>query len=189
MLTLPELARQVINTGFEHSVAASHCVSLGMQGPKVQREVSALVAEAGISVFALPQTNLFLQSRGVPTAPARGLTAIDPLLDAGVWVGAGGDNVQDPFNLMGRADPLETAALMVMVGHCRPEVAYNMVSNVPRQAMGLKPVNFEPGDPADFVAIDASSVREAIATAPRSRMTFRGGTLVASSSESASIHR
>ena len=84
------------------------------------------------------------------------LTALDALLDAGVTVGAGGDNVQDPFNLVGRSDPLETAALMVMVGHRSPQVAYDMVSNAPRTAMGLAPVNFQVGDPADFVAIDAT---------------------------------
>ena len=61
VLTLRELARQVIDHGFEGAVAASHCVTLGMQEPGVQAEVCALVAEAGISVFPLPQTNLFLQ--------------------------------------------------------------------------------------------------------------------------------
>ena len=179
MLTLPDYARQVIDAGFTNGVAASHCVSLGMQGPAVQAQVAAVVAQANMAVFALPQTNLFLQARGVPTAPPRGLTAIDALIDAGVNVGAGGDNVQDPFNLMGRSDPLETAALMVMAGHRSPKVAYDMVSNAPRVAMGLAPIDFQIGDPADFMAIDAPTVRAAIADAPMSRRTFHAGRLVA----------
>lgn len=189
VLTLPEYARQVIDAGFTNGVAASHCVSLGMQGPTVQADVAAIVAEAGMAVFALPQTNLFLQARGVPTAPPRGLTAIDPLLDAGVNVAAGGDNVQDPFNIVGRSDPLETAALMIMAGHRSPEVAYHMVSNAPRRAMGLAPVNFEPGDPADFMAIDAPTVRAAIADAPMARRTFTAGRLVASTNQQSAIYR
>lgn len=189
VLTLPKYARQVIDAGFSHGVSASHCVSLGMQAPDTQQSVAAVVAEAGMAVFALPQTNLFLQSRGVATAAPRGLTAIDALLDAGVSVGAGGDNVQDPFNLVGRSDPLETAALMVMAGHRSPAVAYDMVSNVPRMALGLAPINFEPGDPADFVAIDARTIREAIADAPMSRRTFRAGTLVASATSTTTVHR
>lgn len=188
MLTLPDYARQVIDAGFTHGVAASHCVSLGMQGPAVQAQVAAVVADANMAVFALPQTNLFLQARDVPTAAPRGLTAIDALLDAGVTVGAGGDNVQDPFNLMGRSDPLETAALMVMAGHRSPEVAYDMVSNAPRAAMGLAPVNFQVGDPADFVAIDAPTVRAAIAEAPMSRRTFHAGCLVASSDQQTRLY-
>ena len=189
VLTLRDLARHVIETGFDGLVAASHCVTLGMQPPAVQREVAGLVAEAGIAVFPLPQTNLFLQGRDHPIATPRGLTALDALRDAGALVAAGADNVQDPFNLVGRSDPLETAALMVMAGHRLPDDAYDMVSNHARTAMGLPTVGFAPGDPADLVAIDAPSVRGAIADAPMSRRVFRRGVLVASSDQQTTVHR
>jgi len=189
VLTLRDFAAQIIDTGFEGLVAASHCVTLGMQTPDVQREVATMVAEAGIAVFPLPQTNLFLQGRDHPTAMPRGLTAVNALLDAGALVAAGADNVQDPFNVVGRSDPLETAALMVMAGHRMPDDAYDMVSNRPRAALGLPTVNFAPGDPADLVAIDAPSVRGAIADAPMSRRVFRRGRLVASADQQTSVHR
>ena len=189
VLTLRELARQVSGNGFDGTVAASHCVSLGMQPPDVQAAVAAEVAAAGISVITLPQTNLFLQGRDDPVATPRGLTAVEALTDAGAVVAAGADNVQDPFNLVGRSDPLETAALMVMAGHRLPDDAYNMVSNTARQVMGLAPVNFEPGDPADMVAIDAPSVRGAVADAPMSRRVYRRGRLVASADQQTRVHR
>ena len=189
VLTLRELARQVSDKGFDGTVAASHCVSLGMQPPDVQAEVAAEVAAAGISVITLPQTNLFLQGRDDPTATPRGLTAVEALLDAGAVVAAGADNVQDPFNLVGRSDPLETAALMVMAGHRLPADAYDMVSNTSRRVMGLDPVNFEPGDPADVVAIDAPSLRGAVADAPMSRRVYRRGRLVASADQQTQVLR
>jgi len=189
VLTLRDYARQVIDTGFEGSVAASHCVTLGMQTPKVQAEVAAEVAQAGIAVFPLPQTNLFLQGRDNPTATPRGLTAVRALQEAGVLVAAGADNVQDPFNLVGRSDPLETAALMIMAGHQQPNDAYDMVSNNVRRAIGLPEVRIEPGYPADLIAIDAPSIRGAIADAPMSRRVFRQGRLVASADQQTSIHR
>lgn len=189
MLTLDDLARQVIDTGFEFPVAASHCVSLGMQTPARQAEIAARVAEAGISVFPLPQTNLFLQGRDDAMATPRGLTAVNALQEAGVVVAAGADNVQDPFNLVGRSDPLETASLMVMAGHQLPDVAYDLVSNQARIALGLEPVRFEVGDPADLVAIDAPSARGAMADAPMSRRVYRHGVLVASADEQTSVHR
>ena len=189
VLTLRDLARQVIDNGFTGSVAASHCVTLGMQTPAVQAAVAAEVAEAGIAVFPLPQTNLFLQGRDVPTATPRGLTAVRALQEAGVLVAAGADNVQDPFNLVGRSDPLETAALMVMAGHLRPDDAYEMVANNARVALGLAPVAFEVGDPADFMAIDAPSIRGAIADASMSRRVYRAGRLTAESEQYSTIHR
>ena len=189
VLTLRELARQVLDTGFDGLVAASHCVTLGMQPKDVQDEVAAMVAEAGIAVFPLPQTNLFLQGRDHPTATPRGLTAVAALQEWGALVAAGADNVQDPFNLVGRSDPLETAALMVMAGHRLPDAAYDMVSNNGRRALGMTEVRFEPGAPADLVAIDAPSVRGAIADAPMSRRVFRRGNLVASIDQRAIVHR
>ncbi|MXZ97190.1 MAG: amidohydrolase family protein [Acidimicrobiaceae bacterium] len=189
VLTLRELARQVSDKGFDGTVAASHCVSLGMQPPDVQAAVAAEVAAAGISVITLPQTNLFLQGRDDQRATPRGLTAVQALLDAGAAVAAGADNVQDPFNLVGRSDPLETAALMVMAGHRLPADAYDMVSNISRRVMGLAPVNFEPGDPADLVAIDAPSLRGAVADAPMSRRVYRRGRLVASADQQTRVMR
>ena len=189
VLTLRDYARQVMDRGFEGLTAASHCVTLGMQTPEVQAQVAAEVAEAGIAVFPLPQTNLFLQGRDDPTATPRGLTAVAALQEAGALVAAGADNVQDPFNLVGRSDPLETAALMVMAGHQLPDDAYDMVANNVRRAIGVAPVTIEPGSPADLVAIDAPSIRGAIADAPMSRRVFRGGRLVASADQQTAVHR
>ena len=155
----------------------------------MQAAVAAEVAAAGVSVITLPQTNLFLQGRDDPVGTPRGLTAVDALLDAGAVVAAGADNVQDPFNLVGRSDPLETAALMVMAGHRLPDDAYDMVSNTARRVMGLAPVGFEPGDPADMVAIDAPSVRGAVADAPMSRRVYRRGRLVASADQQTRVLR
>ena len=189
VLTLRDLARQVQDSGFEHPVAASHCVSLGMQNSEVQAEVAKEVAEAGVSVFCLPQTNLFLQGRDHSSATPRGLTALGALHDAGVLVAAGADNVQDPFNPVGRSDPLETAALLVMAGHQTPNDAYRMVSNDVREGIGMPRLSIEVGSPADLMVINAASPREAIADAPMSRRVYRRGVLVASTDQQTAVHR
>ncbi len=174
-----DVARGVLDRGFPHAVTASHCVSLGMMPETDQREIAALVAEAGVGVVTLPQTNLFLQSRGLRTAPPRGLTALAALAEAGVRVAGGGDNLQDPFNLMGRGDPFETASLLVTAGHLLPDDALRRVSVSARDVMGLPAAGARPGAIADFVAVAAGSVRQAIAAAPGTRLTFKAGRLVA----------
>ena len=189
VLTLRDLARQVVKTGFEHPVTASHCVTLGMQEPDVQVSVAREVAEAGIAVITLPHTNLFLQGRSRPKATPRGLTAITALQEAGVLVAAGADNVQDPFNLVGRSDPLETAALLVMAAHQTPDEAYRMVTDHARTLIGCPPAAIQPGATADLVAFDVPSVRAAIAEAPASRRVYRCGVLVASVDHHGQIHR
>ncbi len=168
MLALEDLAERVVATGFAFSVAASHCVTLALQPEHRQREVAEKVAAAGISVIALPHTNLFLQGRDCPVATPRAVTAVKALRSAGVNVAAGADNLQDPFNPVGRGDPLETAGLMIMTAHVLPADALDMVSGAARRAMGL-------GPSSDQVAVRACSIREAIAFGPPDRVVFRGG--------------
>ncbi len=75
-----------------------------------------------------------------------------------------------------------------MAGHQLPDTAYDMVSNNVRRAVGLEPVEIAAGSPADLVAIDAPSIRGAIADAPMSRRVFRAGRLVASSDQQTTVH-
>ncbi|MFN8022340.1 MAG: amidohydrolase family protein [Acidimicrobiales bacterium] len=175
-LYLEHLARRVVEMELPFSVTASHCCSLGVQPDDVQQRVAEQVAAAGIHVVALPHTNLFLQGRDHQAAMPRGLTAVKALRDAGVNVAAGADNLQDPFNPVGRGDALETAGLMVMASHLLPDEALHSISAAPRRMMGLPPA-----DPAagDFVALRASTVREAIAFGPPDRIVVRRGRLVA----------
>jgi cytosine deaminase len=178
VLGLRDLARRVGTSGFPYRVTASHCVSLGMQPRETQLAVADEVAAAGVGVVTLPQTNLYLQGRDTACATPRGLTAIRPLMAAGVRVAGGADNLQDPFNLVGRGDPLETAALLVMAGHLLPDEAYDAVSTMARDVLGLPPVCIEPGCPAELLAVKASGVREAVAMAPADRVVIHQGRVV-----------
>ena len=136
MLTLATMADLVTRTGFPHQVTASHCVSLGVQQPNVQRRIAEAVAATRIAVVALPQTNLYLQGREHPAATPRGLTAVRALRGAGATVAAGGDNLRDPFHPVGRGDALEVAALMVTCGHLDPKAALESVTAAPRGRAG-----------------------------------------------------
>jgi cytosine deaminase len=158
MLQLPDIADFVVKTGFPHRVTASHCVSLGVQDDATQRDVCDRVAAAGVAVVTLPQTNLYLQARGVRTATPRGLTAIRALLDAGATVAGGADNLQDPFNIVGRGDPLETAALLVMAGHLTPGRGLSRrVGGQPRAPWASSRSTIAPGAPAELMAVRAGS--------------------------------
>lgn len=166
VLDLVHLADLVTATGFAPRVTASHCVSLAMQPEARQREVAEAVAAAGISVVALPVTNLYLQGRDHQQAMPRAVTAVRALRAAGVNVAAGADNLQDPFNPFGRGCPLETAALTTLTTHVSPIESWAMVTDAGRVALGQAPFGVQPGVPADLVAVRADSIRQAIAMAP-----------------------
>ena len=179
ILGLADLAERVIASGFGPRVTASHCVSLSMQTEVRQQQVAESVATAGIGVVALPHTNLFLQGRELQQAMPRAVTAVAALRAAGVTVCAGADNLQDPFNPVGRGDPLETAGLMIMAAHLLPQAAYESVSvDVVAALTGHRPT-LAAGERADLVALRAASPREAIAFAPAERVVVHRGRVVA----------
>ncbi|MFM8267031.1 MAG: amidohydrolase family protein [Ilumatobacteraceae bacterium] len=177
--TLPALVERIRVTGFKGAVTASHCVSLGLRAPDEQRRIAEDLADAGVGVVTLPATNLFLQGRDHLQAMPRGLTALPALRAAGVDVAAGWDNLQDPFNPLGRADPLEVAGLMILAGHHLPVDALASVTTAARRVLRRPETGPTPGAVADLVLVAAADVRSAISSAPADRVVVRGGRIVA----------
>lgn len=172
---------RVEQLGLGGRATASHCVSLGQQEPGHARKLAAALRSAGVAVVTLPQTNLALQGRGVPTRVPRALPPIDLLVQEGVRVAAGGDNWQDPFNPAGRIDPMETASLLTTAGHLPAALAYEMVSVRAREVLGLPPAALRPGQVADLIAVRSADLAAAVAGGTEDRMTWHRGRLVASS--------
>ena len=175
---LENLADIVLRDNISQQMNASHCVALSTRSETDIDRIAAKVSDAGITVTALPQTNLFLQERGVSTHQARAITPIHRLQQAGVVVAAGADNLQDPFNLIGRADPLEIASLLMISAHVTADMAIQMISADAHQAVhGIKST-LAIGQPANFVAIPATNLRESIAMGPPDRIVVYGGVVI-----------
>ena len=175
---LEHLADLMIDRGIVHPANAGHCVSLSTRNPEAARRIADKVATAGISVTALPQTNLFLQGRGSATDVPRAIAPVDLLRRAGVVVAAGQDNLQDPFNLMGRADQLEIASLMVVAAHDSVDDAVALVTTGAGRIVHGRDVSIAVGNEADIVAVRATTVREAVATGPLDRFVVHGGVVI-----------
>jgi len=159
---------------------ASHCVALSVREETDIARIADKVAQASISVTALPQTNLFLQARETHSRKPRAITPIHILRMHGVTVAAGADNVQDPFNPVGRLDPMETASLLVMAAHQTSYHAYDMVTSSAATVVYGHSRALEAGNIADLVAIPAHNARHAIAMAPSQRIVIKNGRLLTS---------
>jgi cytosine deaminase len=177
--TLLEFARIVRH--WDQSVSAGHCVRLGTLDTAELAEVISEVLASDIGIISLPITNLYLQGWEHPVSTPRGLTALRPLLDAGVRVGAGADNVRDPFNPVGRSDALETASLLVTAGHLSLAEAYTAVSDGARSVMSLPLAGVAVGSRAELLAVRGATLSDVIANAPADRYVIHAGKLVAQS--------
>ena len=178
VFTLGDLLKVVGRQQHHPPVAASHCVSLSVQPEHVVNATAKAMAAEGISLVTLPQSNLYLNGRGAGPRAPRALAPIDVLLGADVVIAAGSDNLRDPFNPLGRADPLETAGLLVSVAHLSLLDAFEAVTSWARRAMDIPAVRLVVGSPADIVAIRAETLLEAVAEAPESRIVWKAGRMV-----------
>jgi cytosine deaminase len=172
----------LVRQGFGPRVTAGHVVSLASRPPAARQHIAEAVAETGIGVVALPQTNLWLQGRDDRPAQGRGLTAVAALRDVGVPVAAGADNIRDPFNPLGRTDPLETASLLAAAAHLTPAQALTAVTTDAWTVLGRLAPAIRAGAPARFVAVAAADAGDAVAAAPPGRIVIRGDRVVARTS-------
>jgi cytosine deaminase len=179
--TLSELARSVRDWPRSMPVTAGHCVRLGTLPVDELDAVIAEVLASDVGIVTLPITNLYLQGWEHPVSTPRGLTAVRRLLDAGVRLGAGADNVRDPFNPVGRSDALETASLLVTAGHLTLTEAYAAVSSGARSVMNLEPAGVFVGAKAELLAVRGDNLADVVANAPADRYVIHGGRLVAHS--------
>jgi cytosine deaminase len=174
---LRAIAEMALARGFTHRITCGHACSLSVQATEEAQQTLALLAQAGITLTALPTTNLYLQGSWAETPVPRGITRLREARAAGVRTCIASDNVADPFFPYGCYDPLEAWALGVQAAHLAPaEDWLDTVTVAPAQAMKLAwDGRFAPGCPADFIVLAARDGREAMAPAGRQRRICRQG--------------
>jgi cytosine deaminase len=178
-LDIVDLAEQVLARGLQQRVSASHCVRLGMLPPDRLAPVLELVARAGLGIVTLPITNLYLQGRDATHAVPRGIAAVRQILDASIPLAAGADNLRDPFNPAGRADPFETTSLLMTAAHLRPVEALAAVTTGARTVLGLPEAGTAPGAAADLVLVPDVDLGDVLAGAVDARVVVSGGRVIA----------
>jgi cytosine deaminase len=107
------------------------------------------------------------------------------LLEAGVNVFSGNDNIRDSWWPYGDGDLLERAMLVGYRSGFNTDnqlvAAFDMVTANAARALGLKDYGLTAGAAADFVVLDARHVQEAVVARPKPRDVYKNGRLVARS--------
>ena len=180
-LSLETLAEETIARGLEGRVTAGHCCSLAFMDERTADRVIEKVARAKINIVTLPACNLVLQGREMNPTP-RGLTRVKQLLEAGVNVVTGTDNVQDPFQPLGNFDLLAASNLTALAAHMtgRAQMLETLEMTTTRAAkvLGLEHHGLQVGCNADLVVIDAQSKLEALAQVSTNRMVIKAGKIL-----------
>lgn len=164
------IAERTIAAGLKGRVAVSHAFALGSVDSDTAARTADVLAKAGVAIM----------SHGPGSA------AIPPLAllrRHGVEVFGGSDNIRDAWSPFGNGDMLERAMMIGYRANFRHdpelELAFEMVTGAAARVLGVADYGIAVGGPADFVAVEAGSVAEAVATRPRRKLVIKGGKIVA----------
>jgi len=181
--TLELLAEATIRHGYQGRVTASHCCALSAYDEQYARQVIEKVKAAQISIITNPPINLMLQGRHDKGPVRRGITRVKELLDAGVNVACGQDDIDNPFYPFGQMDMLEVALFTAHAAHLGMPHEIQMAFDMPRynaaRALRLPEYGLKVGAPANIVIIDAASAHDALRLQPDRRYVIKEGQIIA----------
>lgn len=191
--SLEYLAVTTLREGFGGRVAASHCGALAAYDDTYAAKVIDLVRQAGVAIVSNAHISLMLAGRRDREPVRRGITRVRELVDAGVLVASGQDDVHDPYYPFGRPDQLEVALFMAHAAHLslphEIDVVLDMVTGNAARVLGLDGYGVEPGAFADLVVVEGRSPVEVLRHRPPRRLVLKRGRVVAEATLDRRLHR
>lgn len=170
-------ASKVIKEKFPNNVTSSNVEAFTQYDAAHRAKVIRLVKEAGINILNNPGVSLYNH------AISRWDTLANELLDAGVNLCLGQDDLNDPFYPFGKMDQLELAFLAAhywrMIFPHQFERILDLVTYNAARAMGIKDYGMAIGCRADIVVHEAESVKEALRMRLERPYVIKSGRIVA----------
>lgn len=192
-LAIVDIAERTIAAGMEGLVSAGHVTSLGSLDHRRAETVAERIQQADLHIMSLPATDLFINGRADMERKRRGLTPIGMLLEKGVNVVIGANNVRNPFTPFGKADPLEMAWLVAvtayMGGDSEARQLIRMLTEGAAQALGLKNYGLRLGAEADMVLFSVPTERDILLDKPEQRTVWKRGIKVAETRVASHLNR
>ncbi|HEY9642357.1 MAG TPA: amidohydrolase family protein [Coleofasciculaceae cyanobacterium] len=184
-LLLPFVIQETIQRGWQGRVCLGHMTKLAALPPTALAAIAPQIQAAGISILALPASDLYIMSRKDTHNVRRGVAPIQRLSELGVNVGLATNNVQNLFTPFGDGDVLKICTLLAQVLQlgtiASHQLCLEMATTQAAQAIGIHNYGVAVGKVADLVILDAVSVSEAIGSAPVGRTVIKRGQVVAAS--------
>ncbi len=181
-VSLELLADKTIEEGYQGRVTAGHCTSMAAWDKKTLSRVIDKVKKAEISVVSNTPINLLLQGRQDEIPIRRGIARIKELIEAGVNVCCGQDDLMNMFYPFGQMDPLEVANIAAHAGHLTSPEEIQVVFDMPRynaaKNIGLKNYGVHEGADANLILLKADSAVDALRRKPERLFVIRAGEIL-----------
>lgn len=182
---LEVLAADTIRFDMSGRVAAGHATAMHSYNGAYTYKLFGLLKKAGVVVVSNPLINVTLQGRFDAYPKRRGLTRIKELLDYGINVSLGSDDLMNPFYPFGRGDMLQSLFMVVHLAQLtsRDDLmgSLDMITSNPARALCFERYGIAPGNAADLIIMDSDSEVDTIRDQPPRLFVIRNGVIIARS--------
>jgi cytosine deaminase len=142
-----------------------------------------LLKMSGINFVANPLVNIHLQGRFDDYPKRRGITRVKELLEAGINVCFGHDDVFDPWYPLGTGNMLQVLHMGLhvcqMMGYSQIDNGLNLITHNSARTFGLTDYGIETGNLANLIVLPAESGFEAVRCQVPARWSIREGRVIA----------
>lgn len=178
------VAAEALARGWGERTTASHTTAMGSYNDAYASKLFGLLKKSNINFVSNPLINIHLQGRFDTYPKRRGLTRVKELLESGLNVCFGSDDIFDPWYPLGTGNMLPVVHMGIHVAQLMGyEQIVNSIDLV--TANSAKTLNIEDqygievGKPASFIVLSANNEYEAIRKQATVSYSYRNGKRIA----------
>ncbi|MGK9174272.1 cytosine deaminase [Yokenella regensburgei] len=164
-------------------VTASHTTAMHSYSGAYTSRLFRLLKLSGINIVANPLVNIHLQGRFDDYPKRRGVTRVKELLEAGINVCFGHDDVFDPWYPLGTGNMLQVLHMGLhvcqLMGYQQIDAGLNLITHHSARTFGVKEYGIATGNPANLIILPVSSGFDAVRCQSPVRWSIRQGRIIA----------
>ncbi len=181
------VAAEAYERGFVSKVTASHTTAMGSYNDAYAYKLFRLLKMSDINFVANPLVNIHLQGRFDTYPKRRGITRVKELLEAGMNVSFGHDDIFDPWYPLGTGNMLQVLHMGIhvsqLMGYEEIVRSFDLITDNSAKTLHIEDsYGIEAGKPASFIVLDAENEYEAIRKQAAVLYSIRNGKIIAQTS-------
>lgn len=178
------VAKEAYERGMGSRVTASHTTAMGSYNNAYASKLFRILKMSEINFVSNPLVNIHLQGRFDTYPKRRGLTRVKELLEAGMNVCFGQDDIFDPWYPLGTGNMLQVLHMGIhaaqLMGYEQIVDSIDLITKNSAKTLNIEDnYGIEEGKPANFIILDAESEYDTIRKQAKVRYSIRNGKIIA----------
>ncbi|MGA9609696.1 MAG: cytosine deaminase [Rouxiella badensis] len=177
--------------GMGARVTASHTTAMHSYNGAYTSRLFRLLKLSGINFVANPLVNIHLQGRFDTYPKRRGITRVKEMLEAGINVCFGHDDVFDPWYPMGTGNMLQVLQMGLhvcqLMGYEQINDGLKLITTYSARTLNLQDYGIKSGHAANLIILPADSGFDAIRRQVPVRYSVRHGRIIAETQPAESV--